>query len=42
MVTHTLDLLYYTPAETVTTNKAIATIMPEFVAKAIDNENKHL
>lgn len=42
MVPHTLDPLYYTPAKTVTTNKAIATIMPEFVAKAIDNENKYL
>lgn len=42
MVLHVLDLLYYTPAEMMTTNEAIATAMLEFVAKAMDNKNKHL
>lgn len=42
MVFCALDLLYYIPAKMVATNKAIATAMTEFVAKATDNENKLL
>ncbi len=42
MVLSTLDLSYYTPAETTATNEAIAIAMPEFLAKVTDNENKHL
>ncbi len=42
MVPRTLDPSYYTPAETVTTNEAIATTMSEFVAKATENESEHL
>lgn len=42
MVPCILDLSYYTPAEITATNEPITTIMLEFVAKAMDNENKHL
>ena len=42
MVSRTLDLSYYTPAETAAINETFAIAILEFVAKAIDNENKHL
>lgn len=42
MVPHTLDLLYFTSAETAATNKAINVVVSEFVAKVTNNENKHL
>lgn len=42
MVPHVFNLLYYTPAKTMATNEAFAATMLEFVAKATDNENKHL
>lgn len=37
-----LDLLYYTWVEMVATNEAIAAVMPVFVAKITDIENKNL
>ncbi len=42
MVPCALDLSYYTSIETVATDEAIAHTMPEFVAKATDNENEYL
>ena len=38
----TLDLLYYTLAKRVATDKAIAIFMPMFVIKVTEIENKHL
>lgn len=42
MLFYVLDPSYYTLAEIVVINKAIATTMSEFVVKATDNKNKHL
>ena len=42
MTPRTLDLLYYTPAETAATNEAITAATAAFVAKATDIENEHL
>ena len=42
IVSHILDLSYYTSTETAATNEAITTAMPEFVVKATDNKNEQL
>lgn len=42
MAFYALDPLYYTPAKIAAINEAIATIMPVFVAKEMNIENKHL
>lgn len=42
MVTHALDLLYYTLAKMAVICKTIVAIISEFMAKAINNENKYL
>ena len=41
MISHVLNLLYYTLAETMAINETFANIMIKLVAKARDNKNKH-
>lgn len=42
MIPCVLDLSYYIPTKTAITNKAITAVMLKYMAKAINNKNKHL